>query len=218
MDKRFGRDPFICNATGALNFPLQCKRNGEFKLPLNSKVMVCFTSDFLLEDADKFRDIAWNCIKEREDCKFMFITKRIDRFKECLPSYWNSIKDRVEVCCTVENQEMADYRIPILLDLPIEKRSLCVEPLLEQIDLQKYLKTKKISHVTIGGESGSGARICDYKWVKNIVDDCKTYKVDYWFKQTGARFIDPEGNLHKVARCNQFLDANKYNMSNHPLI
>ena len=75
------------------------------------------------------------------------------------------------VCSTVENQEMADYRIPILLKLPIKNKTLCVEPLLEEINLRPYLETGMIQHVTIGGESGSGARICDYKWVKRIVDD-----------------------------------------------
>lgn len=217
MDKRFGRDPSVCKPTNSLEMPIWKNKRGEYKLPLNSEVMMCFTSDFLLDKADEFRDKAWNCIKEREDCTFTFITKRIDRMKECLPDYWNDIKDRIDVTSTVENQQMADYRIPILLDLPLSKRSLCVEPLLEEIDLSKYLKTGLIHHVTIGGESGSGARVCKYEWVKRIVDDCRRYNVDYWFKQTGARFIDNDGNLLKVARCDQYKKAKEYNLANHPL-
>lgn len=217
MDKRFGRDPSECKATNALEMPLWKNRKGEYKIPLNSRVMTCFTSDFLLDEADKFRDKAWNCIRERKDCEFSFITKRIDRMEDCLPEYWDEIKDRIDVTSTVENQQMADYRIPILLDLPLSKRSLCIEPLLEEIDLSKYLKTGLIHHVTIGGESGSGARICKYEWVKKIVDDCKKYNVDYWFKQTGARFIDDKGELLKIARCNQYSKAKEYNLANHPL-
>lgn len=217
MDKRFGRNPSECKATAALDYPIKKNRLGEYKLPLNSDVMICFTSDFLLKEADEFRKIAWNCIRERKDCTFMFITKRIDRFKECMPDFWDEIKDRVTVCSTIENQEMTDYRVPILLNLPIKHRSLCVEPILEEINLEQYLKTGKIEHVTIGGESGSGARVCDYKWIRNIVDCCKQYNVDYWFKQTGARFINENGNLEKVARCNQYKRAYIYNLYTKPL-
>lgn len=215
--KRFGRDPFTCKPTGALDYPLQQNRKGEFKLPLNSHVMVCFTSDFLLEDADEYRRIAWDCIRKRKDCTFEFITKRIDRMQKCLPYFWDEIKYRVTVCSTVENQEMADYRIPILLDLPLVHRELCCEPLLEEINIEKYLKTGLIEDVIIGGESGSGARQCDYKWVKKITDCCKQYNIPHCFKQTGARFIDNEGSLLKVARCNQYSKAKEYKLSSYEL-
>lgn len=218
MDKRFGRDPSVCKATGSLDMPVWKNRKGEYKIPKSSKIMVCFTSDFLLDEADELRETAWNCIRERKDCTFTFITKRIDRMEKCFPEYWNEIKDRIDVTSTVENQDMADYRIPILLELPLSKRSLCVEPLLEEIDISKYLQTGLIYHVTIGGESGSGARVCKYEWVKKIVDDCKKYNVDYWFKQTGARFVDNNGNLLKIARCNQYKEAEKYDLANHPLV
>lgn len=217
MDKRFGRDPSQCKPTNALEMPLWKNRKEEYKIPLNSKVMICFTSDFLLKEADQYRNKAWNCIRERKDCEFMFITKRIDRLQECLPKYWDEIKYKVEVCCTIENQKMADYRLPIFFDLPLIKRSICVEPLLEEIDLDKYLKTDLIQDVIIGGESGSGARNCDYKWVKKITDTCKKYKIPHCFKQTGARFINETGELLKIARCNQYEKAKEYNLSSYQL-
>lgn len=217
MDKRFGRNPMICKSTGELDMPIWKNRKGEYKIPSGSKIMMCFTSDFLLDDADKYRSIAWDCIRERSDCTFMFITKRIDRFKDCIPSYWDEIKDRIDVCSTCENQSMADYRIPILLNSDIVHRSLCVEPMLEEIDIGKYLATGKIHHVTIGGESGSGARVCDIRWVLKLVDSCKENNVHYWFKQTGARFRDISGTINNIARCNQYKEAHRYGLYTLPL-
>ena len=44
---------------------------------------------------------------------------------------------------TAENQEMADKRIPILLQIPAKIRFLSIEPLLSPVDLLKYLKTEQ---------------------------------------------------------------------------
>jgi len=73
----------------------------------------CFTSDFLLKDADPWREDCWLMMKRRSDLWFYFFTKRIDRFMECVPEDWGDGYDNVLVGCTVENQEMADYRLPI---------------------------------------------------------------------------------------------------------
>lgn len=220
LDKMYGRDPSVCKPTGNLDMMIKKDRRGKYKVPSNSKVMLCFTSDFLLEDADKYRDIVWKQIRERKDCTYMFITKRIDRLEKCLPSYWNEIKNLVNVCCTVENQKQADYRIPILLKLPLEHRSLCCEPLLEELNLFNYLETGIIEHITIGGESGSKcvARPCNYKWVKRIVDDCNYFHIDYWFKQTGTHFIDEDGIQEIIYKHgNQYKRASMYNFYTKPL-
>ena len=44
-------------------------------------VYLCFSTDFLIEEADEWRNECWKMIKERHDCIFVFLTKRIDRFK-----------------------------------------------------------------------------------------------------------------------------------------
>lgn len=214
MDKRFGRNPEVCNPTNALEFPIWKNRKGEYKLPYDSDVMLCFTSDFLLESADEFREKAWNCIRERSDCNFMFVTKRINRFMSCIPDDWNDGWDNVIVCCTCENQEMANYRLNIFKNLPIKHKSICLEPLLEYIDINQYLDDPSIVYVISGGESGPDARVCDYKWAYKIMEDCHKHNVKFWFKQTGARFINEHGDLMKVARCNQYAEADKLGLSN----
>ena len=71
-------------------------------------VYLCFQSDFLIKEADKWRNECFRMIKERQDCKFLFLTKRIERFKEIIPDDWNDGYDNVIVCCTVENQKNVD--------------------------------------------------------------------------------------------------------------
>lgn len=44
------------------------------------------TSDFFLEEADKWRDEICNIIKIRSDVKFFLLTKRANRIESCLPS------------------------------------------------------------------------------------------------------------------------------------
>ena len=76
------------------------------------------TSDFFLEEADEWRPECWRMIRERSDLRFAIITKRIHRFMECIPDDWGEGYPNVSVYCTVENQQMADYRLPIYLELP----------------------------------------------------------------------------------------------------
>lgn len=51
-------------------------------------VYTCFSSDFLLEEADPWRGACWEMIRSRPDCSFLFLTKRIDRFAVCAPDDW----------------------------------------------------------------------------------------------------------------------------------
>ena len=48
-----------------------------------------------------------------------------------LPNVWIGV--------TAEKQEMADKRIPVLLDIPAAVRFVSVEPMLERVDIVKYL-------------------------------------------------------------------------------
>ena len=52
------------------------------------------------------------------------------------------------VGCTVENQERADYRLPIFRSLPIRHKSIIAAPLLERIDLEPYLD-RSIEEVSV---------------------------------------------------------------------
>lgn len=68
--------------------PIETKKNGEYKMKSGQSVYLCFSSDFLLEDADKWRSQCFDIIKERSDLHFIFLTKRIERFMDCIPQDW----------------------------------------------------------------------------------------------------------------------------------
>lgn len=152
IDKRYERDASIITRNKNFNSPIQKNKKGEYKIKPKTLIYTCFSSDFLLEDADTWREEAWNIIRERKDCNFLFITKRIERFKKCAPPDWKKGWDNVIIACTCENQKRADERLPIFLSLPIKHKIIVCEPLLENINLSRYL-TNEIKEVIVGGES-----------------------------------------------------------------
>ena len=147
--------------TKSYDLPLRQKRDGSWTIPPGDMVWTCFSSDFLLEDADEWRPWAWAMMKVRSDLDFFFITKRIHRLADHLPPDWGEGYGNVAVCSTAEDQERADFRLPILKAAPIRHKSITCEPLLGPIDLTPWLG-EDITQVVAGGESGPGARICRY--------------------------------------------------------
>jgi protein gp37 len=207
FDAAFNRDSSSVSKTADYNLPLKKKRNGAYKLQTGETIYTCFTSDFFLEEADEWRIDAWQMIRFRRDLLFYIITKRIDRFRVNLPEDWGDGYDHVSVCSTCETQEMADYRMPILLSLPIKHKAIICEPLLERINLSRWL-LPSIEKVIAGGESGNNARICNYDWVLDIRTQCIEKKVAFNFKQTGARFVKGD-NLYFIKRQDQHSQATK---------
>ena len=197
----------ICRKTGAFYLPIKKKRDRSYKIPSNKIVFTCFTSDFLLKDADEWRPECWQMMKERSDLWFYFFTKRIDRLEQCLPPDWGEGYDNVIIGCTVENQDRADYRLPIFNRLPIKHKSIIVSPLLERIDISPYLNDT-IEEVAVGGESGVNARYCDYDWILDIRRQCIEKDIAFRFHQTGAYF-KKDGKMYRVKRRYQIEQAIK---------
>lgn len=180
--------------TSDFNKPIEKLKNGSYKIK-SGTVYLCFSSDFLIEEADCWRDECWSMIKKRSDLNFLFLTKRIDRFRYCIPDDWNDGYDNVIVCCTIENQKNADYKLSIFKDLPIKHKCITAQPLLEKIDIEKYLDD--IELVIVGGESDYNARPLDYEWVLNIRNQCIRANVNFEFRQCGTNFIK-DGKLYKL--------------------
>ena len=200
-----------CRKTGNFNLPVKRKRDKSWKIESGKVVFTCFTSDFLLSDADEWREECWQMIKQRSDLWFYFFTKRIDRFMECVPDDWGDGYDNVLVGCTVENQDRADYRLPIFKSLPIKHKSIIVAPLIGPVDLSTYLDGS-IEEVSVGGESGPDARPCDYAWILSIREQCVNANIPFLFHQTGARLIK-EGKTYRIPRCYQHIQARKANIN-----
>ena len=95
---------------------------------------------------------------------------------------------------SVENQAMADKRIPELLKIPAACRGLSLEPLMGPVDLMK-VKTGStkfqdgwalgigIDWLIIGCESGPRRRPCNLEWIESLVEQGLEAGVPVWVKQ-----------------------------------
>lgn len=115
------------------------------------------------------------------------------KIKWPLPNVWLGV--------SVENQEAADERIPLLIRCPAAIRFLSCEPLIGRVTLQSnapapamhsraYLRgiegDRRIDWVIAGCESGPGARPCEPGWLRTLRDECRAAGVKYFLKQATA--------------------------------
>jgi protein gp37 len=149
---------------------------------------------------------------------FQILTKRPERMKQHLieKHYSNRFREdygykgpwplpNVWIGTSVENQETADERIPILLDIPAAIRWLSIEPQLGDIDLQPFFEqwpdhngvrivqnSNGVDWVVVGGESGKTSKVVPYclSWTRNVIHDCRNAGVPLFVKQLGRRPYD----------------------------
>ena len=173
IDGAHGRtDSFMVRKTADFDLPLKKNRQGEYKLNAEDGVVfTCMTSDFFIEDADYWRQEAWDMIRKRSDLQFCIVTKRITQAESRLPADWGEGYENVTFACTVENNAMARLRLPVFKACPARHKLIFCEPLLEQVELGEYLEG--IEEVTVGGESGENGRPCRWEWIKEIYRVCR---------------------------------------------
>jgi DNA repair photolyase len=70
IDGQHGKDSSIVDKTLNFNLPIKKKRDGKYKVPANEDIYTCFSSDFFLDDADRWRSAIWEMIRFRNDCNF----------------------------------------------------------------------------------------------------------------------------------------------------
>ncbi len=137
---------------------------------------------------------------------FQILTKRPERmhefFTDWVPNPF-SLEDgdlpNLHLGVTAENQEQANKRIPILLQIPAAKRFISIEPMLGLISFRWAMwqpmrsKTwhldgmKEIDQVIVGGETGPGARPMHPDWVTQIRDQCIESNTPFFFKSWGGK-------------------------------
>lgn len=198
--KRYGQNTI--EKTDKFDWPIRTNPKGEYRIKGDKILATCFATDFFLPEADEWRKAVWEMIKTRQDIDFLILTKRIDRFLVSLPPDWGEGYDNVNIGCTVENQGLADYRLPLFLSYPIKRRFIACAPLLGPIELTPYLHG--VQHVTAGGETGREARVCDYNWILDIRNQCEKANTTFWFKNTGSLFRQ-DGVLKRI---NPFQQSN----------
>lgn len=176
--------------------PVKRNKNGEYRMKGGQLVYLCFSTDFLIEEADPWRAQCWEMIKQRPDLRFLFLTKRIERFMRCIPDDWNDGYENVTVGCTVENQKRADERLKLFSTLPIKHKNIICQPLLEEINIEPYLDGVEL--VVVGGESDRDARPLHFDWVLSIREQCIRKGVHFEFRQCGTHFIK-DGKEYKLS-------------------
>jgi protein gp37 len=207
-DAQFGRDSSVARRTADFDLPLRRTRAGDWKIPAGSHVYACMTSDFFLDQAEPWRDAAWDMMRLRPDLSFSVITKRMLWIRECLPGDWGDGWDHVEFGATIENQRRADERMDEFLSVPVHGRFVICEPMLGPVNLSPWLDPDRIRMVVAGGESGSDARCLNYDWVLALRDQCAAAGVAFHFKQTGANFVK-DGKLYRIERYLQIPQARR---------
>lgn len=174
---RFGTDPTNIRRTTPNIF------NQTLKHKYPARIFICSWSDFFIEDADEWRDDAWDIIRRTPHLTYQILTKRPENIRSRLPDDWGEGWDNVWLGVSIENNEEKCRGWDLLLTIPAKLRFISAEPLLEPIRLDFMLYTGKIHWVIVGGESGPNYRPMELDWVRYIKEDCESSGVAFFMKQ-----------------------------------
>lgn len=155
---------------------------------------------------DHVRECLFDLIAETPYLDWLLLTKRPENLERMLPwtsahagQYRERYWDNVWIGTTVENQEQAEKRLPILCRIPAAVRFVSAEPLLGPIDISHWLDCgyesggpagwipePSVDWVICGGESGSKARPFEVNFARDLRDQCKAAGVPFFMKQLGS--------------------------------
>jgi len=203
---------------------------GEWKKP--QRVFVCSMADLFHDDVPiDFILRVFGRMNALRHHTFMLLTKRPENamefcfhtgltpsgfpFPACSTPSGEVWPENVWLGVTAENQEMADKRIPVLLQIPVTVRFVSVEPMLGSVDLERVQWPGKhkvdvlrrgawnipggmsgftnhsdmngIDWVICGGESGQKARPMHLEWAESLRDQCKAAGVPFFMKQMSGK-------------------------------
>jgi len=199
-------------------------------------IFVCSMGDLFHEKvAQVWIDYIFVEIRKASHHTFLVLTKRPERMAACIEYYARNPTGwpfpNLWLGVTAENQQRADERIPILLQIPATVRFVSIEPMLSQVDLikeyfalrcngkypfpqleNKY-RTKIIDlldWVIVGGETGLGARPMHPDWVRSVRDQCQESDTPFFFKQWGE-FGPATGWRIGKKKAGRMLDGREWN-------
>jgi protein gp37 len=170
--KRYGQNPdVVVRSKTKFRDPLKWPKEPKF-------CFTCSWSDWLIEEADAWREEAYDVIRATPWITYQILTKRIERAAGRVPdpplaNIWLGV--------SVESPVYL-HRIDALRSIPAAVRFLSIEPLLQDVG---FLDLSGIDWVIVGGESGPIARPMHPDWVRSIRDQCIGAGVPFFFKQWG---------------------------------
>lgn len=153
---------------------------------------------------------------------FLILTKRPQRMLDVIAvlSRCDGFKwpDNAWAGVSVENQEWANERLPLLAQVPARMRFVSCEPLLSAVDLKPWLgwtdaeldalpadaagflnahdaAGSKLHWVIVGAESGPGHRPCKVEWIEDVVRHCREAGVPCYVKQASGPRPGMQGRI-----------------------
>lgn len=182
------------------------------KLKKPHKIFVCSMTDMFGEwVSEEWILKIFTYFRKCPQHTFQVLTKRPEKMHDIVSRIWwedgqallwgetitASPLPNVWLGTSIENQKALDSRFNSLRELRWKGWTTfySVEPLLEKVnlDLQNY----GVDWVIVGGESGKGARPCNYEWVLDIVEQCQKAGTPVFVKQLGTNYFQ-EGVSIKV--------------------
>lgn len=190
------------------------------KIKKASRIFVCSMGD-LFHESVRFDDqlSIWLTMERNPKHTFLLLTKRPENAKWFFGVlYRKHFQDpsltgihplaNIWLGVTAENQEMANKRIPVLLQIPAAKHFVSVEPMLGPVSLfsrtyshngtciaehdwlHERLKSdtgavlqSKLDWVIAGCESGTRYRPTDIEWLRALKNQCASGRVPFFLKQ-----------------------------------
>lgn len=176
-----------------------------FNVPLRWKegrlIFACSISDFFIEEADAWREDAWDVIRQTPQHTYLILTKRPERISDHLPGDWGRAGyPNVWLGTSGENAELAFKRGVPLSQVHARIHFLSAEPWLENdvVNPSEYYWTvlNLYDWVIIGGESGPGCRPLNLRATKALIKGCERARVPVFLKQLGGH---PNKRDHSAA-------------------
>lgn len=188
QQERFGGNPFVVMQTKTTwNDPLRWQREAA-AAGRTERVFTCSWSDFFHEDADAWRERAWQIIIRCPNLQFQILTKRPENIAERLPrtpwlgDFWGVGWPNVWLGVSIENPAFA-WRADELRKIPARVHFISAEPLLAGLP---DLDLTDIEWLIVGGESGPGFRLMKTEWARELRDKALDAGTAFFFKQISA--------------------------------
>jgi protein gp37 len=144
-----------------------------------SKIFACSMSDLFHEDVpfEFIEDVFTVMVACNGLHTFQVLTKRPERMREFYASYQYLASEQfaknpysnIHIGVSVENQQAADERIPILLEIPAVVRFASVEPMLGPVDLDEFVDCRR--------------RPMELEWAVDLVSQCNAASKPVFVKQ-----------------------------------
>ena len=185
---RFGHNFNVVRRSQNFRAPLQWFKNGKAKP--GDRVFVNSWSDFFIEGKDAWRDEAIEVIYYTPELIYLILTKRIEVAIKCF--------NKMQICpeniwfgVSVEDENKARERIPLLGSVSVKTKFVSFEPLLELIDLNRclvgYFWELDFDWAIIGGESDyKKPRPMKKEWALHLINQCEGANKPVFLKQLGG--------------------------------